>query len=599
MTFSKKHLFSAILALFFFCGIASANPAMDALDSALADNSNKRNIKKAVGELMKLGEPRVTELLLETYPADTFMDYSHPQSIYLVGALSSYGKPEATGFVLETLNSLKGTSSPLKASLIYCLMKAGLKNKDRVGNFLSDYKLEDKDPDALHAIGVMMEALEAYLSYGENGNPNDVDVDERVSQLAKMIQRPWYQCSSKLWSFNPNPQAVFIDSKTQQAWNLTQAGLQELDSIPSHLSYDFKFTFSHYNNNPAIAVDLRKTFGSDPYYKGSYGLYLALHEGFHQMYQSRSKFVADKGFQSGSHYPPKVEPRYYRRMIYDYLKAALQGSIDQTTALGKAKYWYNKWKTEFPSELSQTVDRHEGTAMYYDVLAVAVGHKGCDASKSEIISFINENYDKFFQTPNDFRDEGYNIGALSSLQLWVSGGNWADQVAQGKSPLALLFSKYSSVADSDNPTVREEVSKKEAKEALENKKNLHGDVDNFRSKDYVRVAIPNNWNNERLPLLSMVLPQSMPNDSIFITTEGFYSYSYESKQEFIKARGPLPLFKIKNSPCEKTYEYILMNKSNLSIYTDGQVSGANKYVEIAAQGNKITGMDGLEWFCSK
>ncbi|MCB9026764.1 MAG: hypothetical protein H6625_10635 [Bdellovibrionaceae bacterium] len=599
MLFSKKHLIFAFIALFFFSGFASAHPTVDALDTALTNSADKKSVKKAIEELMKLGESQVTDLLLEAYPADTFMDYSHPQSIFLVNALSSHGKPEATGFVLETLNALKGSNSPLKPLLIYCLMKAGLKNKDRVGNFLSDYKLEDTDPDTLHAIGVMMEFLDANLSYAENGNPNDVDVDERVAELAKMIQRPWYQCSKKLWSFNPNPQAIFIDSKTQQAWNLTQSGLQELESIPSHLTYDFKFTFSNYNNAPAIAVDLRKTFGSDPHYKGNYGLYLALHEGFHQMYQSRQRFVADKGFQSGSHYPPKVEPRYYRRMMYDYLKSALKGSVDRFTALSKAKYWYNKWRTEFPGELSQNVDRHEGTAMYYDVLAVAIGHKGCSASKSQIISFINKNYDKFFQTPNDFRDEGYNIGALSSLQLWIDGDNWVNTVAQGKSPLEILFSKYAAISDSDNSMIRQEVSAKEAKEALENEKNLHGDVDNFKSQDYVRIAIPNSWNNERLPLLSMVLPQSMPNDSIFITTEGYYSYSYENKQEFIKALGPLPLFKIKSSPCDKSYGYILMSKSDLSIYTNSQVSGANQYAEIAAQGSKVTDKRGLEWFCSK
>ncbi len=594
----KRSAFAFILFLF-VGAMASAHPLIENLDKAMSYSSDQKGIEQAMEKLLTLGEENVTRLLLETYPPETFLDYTHTNSIYLVNALSSYGGPESTGFVVETLEQIKDTKSPLKASLIYSLMKAGVRNKDRVASFLESYRQNQNDPDAIHAIDILMEGLGAMLEYGENGDPNDVDIDERVSEISEKIKRPWYQCSSKMWSFNPNPQALFIDPETQRAWHLSQSGLAELDSIPSNLAFDFKFDFSRYENKPAIAINLRKTFGSDPYYKGSYALYLALHEGFHQIFQAGDKWVDDEGFQSGSHYPPKVKPRYYRRMIYQYLKSVLQGRIERRVGLGKAKYWYNKWKSEFPDELLQNVDRHEGTAMFYDVLGVAIGHLGCQATKNEVTNFINENYDKFFQTPQDFRDEGYNIGALSSMQLWLLQSPWVNEVAQGKSPLESLFSRYSEIADTDHSRVRAEVAAKERKEFETNRKNLHGDLENFLSKDHVRVSIPRSWYNERLPLLGMVLPQKMPDDSIFITTEGYYSYNYDDKGDFVKALGSLPLFKLKSHPCSGPVEFVVIDKSNFDAYQDDQISAKSQYVDFHANGNLVTDRQGVEWFCSQ
>ncbi|MCB0363634.1 MAG: hypothetical protein KDD35_12985, partial [Bdellovibrionales bacterium] len=361
-------------------------------------------------------------------------------SLRLVLAVQQHGNANFTGYIIQVLNLLSDGPHELKPSLLYGFMKAGSANKDRVEKFLASYIATQTDPDTLHAISVLEESLPALLQPGEYGGPTDIDVEKRMTELNQMLNTVWYQCPTKVWSPKiPNkPQALFKDDKSGRAWIINEKGLNELSALPSHLDYDYKFEMSFYGEHPVIAVGLQRTLRADPYYKGSYGLYLALHEGFHHFVQSGS-WQRESNGQRGDRFPGVIQARYYRRMAYENLKkAVLEGG--RSEFVKKAAYWYGKWKSEFAGEVPQVVDRHEGTAMYYDVMAVARAHKGCGASNNDVLAFIQTNYDMFFETPTDTDKEGYNIGGLSGVLLWTQGkSNWQTRVVGGLSPVDILF----------------------------------------------------------------------------------------------------------------------------------------------------------------
>jgi len=377
---------------------------------------------------------------------------------------------------------------------------------------------------------------------------------------------------------------------------LSSSGIQEVQSIPKHLNYDFKFDFTSYQNKPVLGIGLQRTFSGDPFYKGSYALYLAFHEGFHLFIQNSKDWLPDSNFQRGDTLPGKVESRFYRMMLYENLKMALLKDENEVY-LGKAAFWYNKWNREFPEEASQSVDRHEGVPTYYDTMAVTRSFLGCGANSKEVKSFLRENFDMFFEKPDGLSKEGYMIGGLAGIHLWIlEDSSWQRRVLSGESPLTILFKKIEPITDRKDTEKYEEVKSIVEAKNEEIQQNLHGDLDNFFSKEYVRVLIPSNFYITQLPIYNIVIPQELPRSSIFITGDG-YQASDQFYTSRIEALGPLPLFSGIEGPCENSGNYIVIEQG---LIEEGEfsLSGANSYVKFKLKGALID-HGGIRWFCSK
>ena len=54
-------------------------------------------------------------------------------------------------------------------------------------------------------------------------------------------------------------------------------------------------------------------------------------------------------------------------MMFDRLKEFLL--TNNQSSLSKAKFWFEKWKSEFPKEAQSTTDGYEGTARYVEMIA--------------------------------------------------------------------------------------------------------------------------------------------------------------------------------------------------------------------------------------
>jgi hypothetical protein len=595
-------LFKAVLAPILGTLIALSAHAAD-LGTSLREAVSKgmaaeAEIQAAINEIAKQGEAQTTAIMTKAFPASAISS-KVPEvmmlHLTLFSALQKHGTPEFTSYLLYLLEQTKGKESTMRNMVIYSLLTCGKSNVARVKEFLNAYRKTQTDKDTVHAIGVFLEAIDAQIYRAENPPPAEVNVPARVEEMAGRLRTSWYQCPGKIWPHNMQPQAVFIDTDGNRAWLVNEAGLKALPAVPENLTHDFKFDFSEYENRPAIAVKLQSTFGSDAEYKGSYALYLAFHEGFHHMFQ-QGEWMSDGNFQRGDRYPADYKSRYYRRMMYENLKKALMEPATKSTSVGRASYWYQKWTSEFASEIPQAVDRQEGVAMFYDVAAVSLGHVGCQSGKAEVANFIRSNYDMFFQIPEGFDNEGYNVGGLATMQLWLGNqADWQLSIIRGKSPVELLLKDVRPIAEPDSADILQQTKTKSAEKDKSVRRNLHGDLENLKSADYIRVAIGRDWYTDNLPMKVMVIPQIYPEAFIFVTDEG-YSPSGDSGN--LKATGPLPLFKGFNNPCGSRdgTDFVLFKKDQIT--GNGTYRGKSNYAEFEARADeKIAG--GFKWLCPK
>ena len=586
-----------VLSIFSFPVLADSLSIQERFKAFVRGTVGADQVPQLFTDLGKLPEQQVSKIILSEFPiSEIIKEEKRMIALNLALAIQKHGNPNFTGYIIQTLNLLQEGPHDSKPLLLYSFMKAGSANKDRVEKFLMTYKATQTDADTLHAIGVLEESLPALLQLGEHGDPTDIDAKKRMSELNKMLKTVWYQCPEKVWSpsIPHKPQALFKDDNSRSAWLINETGLQDVPSIPSRLDYDYKFEMSYFGKRPVIAIGLQRTLRADPYYKGSYGLYLALHEGFHQFVQTGSWKREGNG-QRGERFPGQDQARYYRRMAYEFLKKAVLDN-ENSNHIKKAAFWYNKWKNEFASEIPQVVDRHEGTAMYYDVMAVARAHQGCGANSGNILGFIQNNYDMLFETPTDTDKEGYNIGGLAGVLLWLQGKtNWQDRVVKGASPVDLLFEGVIATTDSDNSVVLREVRARVTEKNEEISSQLHGDLEYIASRDYVRVTIPHTYENKSMPVANFVIPHSIPNSVIWIVDEGFVSGTNNGL--YVKAVGLLPLFNGLESPCENFGGTFLIHGSQVR-ENNGVFTARNQYVDFRVQG-KYKSTEGKKWLCSQ
>ncbi|MGE0529191.1 MAG: hypothetical protein AB7G93_20225 [Bdellovibrionales bacterium] len=550
-----------------------------------------------VSELGQLSEEEVTKAILTEFPVS---EMSKPEkrlvAVSFGLAVQQYGNSNFVGYIITALSQLQNGPSDLKPLLLYGFMKAGLSNKKRVEAFLTSYKTTQSDPDTLYAIGVLEEALPSVLQAAALGNPTQIDVQQRISELARMVNTVWYQCPASVWrpKISKEPQALLMDRETRQTWIINKDGLSETGSLPAHLDYEYTFEMSYLGDRPTIAIGLRNTFGKDLLYKGSYSLYLVFHEGFHHMFQSGG-WKKESSAQRGNRFPGDFRPRYYRRMAYEHLKRAVLEN-GRLIHLRKAAFWYRRWKAEFAGETLQVVDRHEGTATYYDVMAVARAHLGCGASKPDVMRFIQANYDMFFETPTGMDNEGYNIGGLAGVLLWFQNrSQWQEKVVRGASPVDLLIGKSAITSDTENRDVLDEVKKQLSEKNGQIASQLHGDLEDFKSDQYVRVTIPRAYENKRMPVANIVIPKNIPTSTIYIVDEGFRSETADGRH--VRALGLLPLYVGLSSPCSRFGETFLIHHSQLQQSGD-EYSGQNSYVSFRVRG-QIRVANGKKWLCSQ
>lgn len=181
---------------------------------------------------------------------------------------------------------------------------------------------------------------------------------------------------------------------------------------------------------------------------------ILMHESFHLHSQAGWQGVNVSAVENGqsnmraSAYPLDDRPRILRAMQYECLYRALNetSGTEEARCLESAKYWYERWKNEYPEEyLSiKDTDLAEGTAEYF-------GNE---------IKRVLQNGNATLTTPEEFAAECQSADAESyalgdvAIQLLKKRGDFKtnDFEKDGSTPIEVLMSDMeSSKAESTNP----------------------------------------------------------------------------------------------------------------------------------------------------
>lgn len=167
---------------------------------------------------------------------------------------------------------------------------------------------------------------------------------------------------------------------------------------------------------------------------------LATHEAFH--------FFAQKGWQlaSGSRagrYPVQALPRQYRQQLIRALYASLQGDAD---ALGKARYWHDRWQAEFPQEAQDIhfYDIVEGTAEYIEGLARRLASGVPDTPEAWAQSVRTRFPDAAVLSLDG---ESYALGALAIYLLEGTDASGWQAIVEGQAPAQRLLASVAPRGD--------------------------------------------------------------------------------------------------------------------------------------------------------
>ncbi|MGP1577064.1 MAG: hypothetical protein ACTTH7_06185 [Treponema sp.] len=137
----------------------------------------------------------------------------------------------------------------------------------------------------------------------------------------------------------------------------------------------------------------------------------ATHEMVHFYYQKDVQASADSS--RSQIYPIESDPRGLRRMLYTRLIQAFENPDKQDEYLGKAKFWLDKYNTEFKSEADsiRATDIAEATARYTENLGMFIGKNvSKEAVRTEAEKFIRK--EQIFMSADR---ESYEIGYVAAL----------------------------------------------------------------------------------------------------------------------------------------------------------------------------------------
>lgn len=291
--------------------------------------------------------------------------------------------------------------------------------------------------------------------------------------------------------------AQILVSDGSHAWLIDAAGYRKVDPGPvqalglPHTYYHFgKIEWQH---RPTVYIGLGEELPADEAKRVATRppalFLLATHEAFHFYGQKKWPVTgSDETDDSrATAYPSQIPPRQYRNQLIRNLIAAVQG---QAGALGKARYWHQRWQTEFPAEARNIryTDISEGTAMYVEVLAELLAAGDVPDARTwsaAIMEELSKTTDKF---QADY--ESYPLGALAGYLLDRQGVKWWQRAVNGETPVQILLDPVAAIAELPDAELDQRIEK------ILNALNqslapvMDAFVQNMQAADAIRLLVP-------------------------------------------------------------------------------------------------------------
>ncbi len=351
-------------------------------------------------------------------------------------------------------------------------------------------------PDPLEQMHRQIAPFRAAAEQFESGS--------QASNIAAQLTRLGTECPERIWPnyHLRNTQVIMVNHATHQAWswnrqNRGTAGVfeelpyEQLDpGVRGITSYGFPSGSSQVT---VISLD-GLSRGPNP----DQPLVFAVHESFHRYLQNRNASPWQlPNTDRHSAYPADPNPRYYREQLYRSLVAAYRAPLGEARIrhIRAAAHWQSRYLSS-GHDMDHTLrsDIGEGTAQYYEEVAQAIAHLGCQASDQDVRRYILRNLDAHLRGNMDYLRgdmEGYSLGALAGLLLREQGNTtWQTQASRGQNPVQTLIEGVTPIAQRDDQILR---NKTRHLVELNNRKValvINPILNQLNSPDYVRVELP-------------------------------------------------------------------------------------------------------------
>lgn len=419
-----------------------------------------------------------------------------------------------------------------------------------------------------------------------------------LTQITARFKTSMLECPERIWNdFSwQGLQVIFVSKNDAQAW-LWDASSDAFRQVPvgqlPSSARDALYQFFKFEGKPAMSLSTTSSFPVDLFELG-------VHEFFHNQGQASWQSPAGAGGR-GTVYPVRWEPRLYRRMIFDHLKAYVGNAQD--SELAYAKYWFEKWKTEFPAEALSTADGYEGSADYVEKMAGAIAKHGCSATDSilrqELVAMIANSGHSVSGRAFALDSEGYEIGGLATIALRFRQGDprsWAPRFAQGLTGLEILLENISPVPEKAPDEILATFQKAEGQINREYGALLDTDIANWLRKDHVRVALNFSWLQSNLMPRFFATSESLSlqlyplaAEHRFLAPDGTSDYRFRANAVVFGHFAPI---------CPKLYGYVLVPASSLHTQ-NGTVTLASPRAAGRIQGKIHTDAEGFQYLCAE
>ena len=423
-----------------------------------------------------------------------------------------------------------------------------------------------------------------------------------VIGLVDKFKKTMVECPERIWSnYNWNGLNIVFLYPSQDyswTWDIDPNVMRTVDNrdLPSW-AFGSLYSFFEINGKNAQSLNMEVERFDGQFFG------LGVHEFFHNQGQKgwSRKYSEEYPTYRGTAYPMDDRPRYYRRMLFDNLERYLIS--DREEYLKQGKYWFDKWVGEYPHETFSSMDSAEGTAIYVTTMARALAILGCTATDNQLKDHVLAQVRLTFGNSVSGRQftldgEGYDIGGLAALILRFNNTDlldWNQKIAEGNSPLEVLFEGVSSIPEDNNEFLRQQFFHTATVMNREYGLLLDGDIENYSNKDYIRIPAPGPWIQSNLSPWFFVYSSKI-DKAIFPYSQEhhFLSPTKEGSDYIFKTNAVV--MRHTPHPCPEMYNFVLVPGEAINI--ENRVAHvSNEIIEGRLVGELKEDEEGYSYFC--
>lgn len=428
---------------------------------------------------------------------------------------------------------------------------------------------------------------------------------QRYHAIAPKLTMALLTCPERLWPgldwtksnillINNGGESLVWRGETGQVETLPEA------EIPSR-SRASVFNFMTWRGQRSISINggLVKAFETE-----NMLLRVIIHEGFH--YIGQQNWRRATGSARGTAYPAQWEPRLYRRLIFDALRAYYDSKGADTQSLDRAAGWYQRWAQEYPAEVLANTDGYEGTARFVELIGFAITEVGCGASEDALSAQLesllqmkgkNQVFGGALSGQMFSLDgEGYDIGGLSALILKLVDKNmlWSKDAPDNVTPLHALLSPRTPEAATLPGDLKKQFS--------EAGQRINSDLDQmfgpelalYPDSAFVRIGFPPSAGSGSFSPKGFFLPVAYPELTVLPLARDL---TFKGASWTMTAVAPKVLFNVNDAPCASSFVALAPKTAVDASGTYLQASGAGLIGDV--RGKSITDKNGVAWFCGE